>query len=138
MISRKNLARLSLISVKILLIGLLLLLPSFNSFGEEGSWSFAFLADTRSRIKDRPQGVNARILNLIAQEIALDVKDQTTNCELVLVGGDLILGQCSQKITQSNKAAYQQRHNRLSVRPEFPEVCDRSRIRLRDTALNEK
>ena len=108
MISRKNLARLSLISVKILLIGLLLLLPSFNSFGEEGSWSFAFMADTRSRIKDRPQGVNARILNLIAKEIALDVKDQSTNCELVLVGGDLILGQCSQKITQSNKAAYQQ------------------------------
>jgi len=71
MIFRKDLARLSLISVKILLIGLLLLLPSFNSVGEEGSWSFAFLADTRSRIKDRPQGVNVRILHLIAQEIEL-------------------------------------------------------------------
>lgn len=93
--------------VKALFIVTLFLAQSLNAAGNDDSWSFVFLADSRSSRQDFNNGVNARALNLISQEIARDIKDKNIRCELVLFGGDLILGQLSEDSTKSNLAAYQ-------------------------------
>src|SRR5271157_3475519 len=68
-------------------------------------WSFVFFADTRSPSEDQVHGVSHESLDRVAHEIANDISDPNTNCELVLVGGDLIHGQFAQT-RQSNREAY--------------------------------
>lgn len=94
--------------IKVLFMVILFMVQSLNAAGKDASWSFAFVADSRSSGQAINNGVNTRVLNLIALEIAQDIRDQNIGCELVLFGGDLIRGQYSEHTSKSNSAAYQQ------------------------------
>ena len=93
--------------LKGLLILIVVLVGSSLSIAGEQPWSFVFLADSRSSGKDST-GVNFRALNLIAHEISKDIKNPGIKCELVLFGGDLIIGQSNEKISRSNPAQFQE------------------------------
>ena len=93
--------------IKVLFVVILFRAQSLNAAGKDDSWSFAFLADSRSSGQAINNGVNTRVLNLIAQKIAQDIRDQNIGCELVLFGGDLNFGQSSEDTTKSNLASCQ-------------------------------
>lgn len=90
-----------------LLILLMVQTPPSKAIADETSWSFAFLADSRSKRKQN-FAVNVKALNLIAHEIARDIRDSNVNCELVLFGGDLIKGQYAENTTQTNLEQFQE------------------------------
>lgn len=111
MTSGKPSSRLNILFLKILFIAVLLVFQSLEALAKDGSWSFAFLADSRSSRHETRHGVNIPALSLIAEELARDIRNEDTRCELVLFAGDLIRGQYSEDTAQSNPEAYQEWKN---------------------------